>query len=118
MNMKLALFGVEGLANALKEHEKKVLKERKKVMHIADLRIVRDAKINLTNNNSIITNNLRGSINEEVIEAEHIIKGITGTIVPYAPNVEYWKPYFRPAYEKNLEQNVKDFKDILAKTTF
>lgn len=118
MNISMTLLGVKELSNALKEHEKKVLKRRKKVMAISNLKIERDSKINLTKNNSVVTGNLRGSIGSEIIEEVSKIIGIIGTIVHYAPNVEYYKPYFRPAYEKNIESIVKDFKDILAKTSF
>lgn len=135
--MGLTLLGVSELSKALKRHEKAVLKERKKVMNIASLRIVRDAKIIITTNKSVITGNLRASIHHNVHIDGHIIYsdiGAIGTkkkmethpktgkptakVSSYAHRVEDRKPFLRPAFEKNREQTIKDFEEVLKKAPF
>lgn len=137
MKMGLVLLGVKELSQALKRHEKAVLKERKKVMNIASLRIVRDAKRIITTNKSVITGNLRASIHHNVFVDGHVVCGDVGTIgtkkrlerypktgkktaevSSYAHFVEDRKPFLRPAFEQNREKTIRDFKEILKRAPF
>ena len=90
--------------------EKDVSKLVKDTLH----NIERDAKLNLTKNDSVKSGRLRGSI----ISA---YSGEVGTDVEYAEYVEYGtryqnaKPYFEPAVEKNLEKFDEELDKIVDK---
>ena len=83
--------------------EKDVSKLIKDTLH----NIERDAKLNLTKNDSVKSGRLRGSITTNIIST---YSGEVGTDVEYAEYVEYGtryqnaKPYFEPAVDENEDK--------------
>ena len=94
--------------------EKDVSKLVKDTLH----NIERDAKLNLTKNDSVKSGRLRGSITTNIIST---YSGEVGTNVEYAEYVEYGTryqsahPYFEPAVEKNEDKFNEELDNILDK---
>lgn len=87
------------LAGQFDDLDAALASELEAAMEDATIRVMTDA----ARYAPVLTSDLRASIEQEIERVgEHVVRGLIGSDVEYAPIQEIEQPYLRPAIEDNL----------------